>query len=104
MNFDLWKEGNNGGGQCNVNGVSFSRGTTISISPCTRCSCANGVSDRLVLELLLGSWPSFLRVRGGIPVVILWQDLGLYTGISDISFLGLRAVYCGECLLHPVDR
>ncbi|XP_043188890.1 peroxidasin homolog pxn-1-like [Amphibalanus amphitrite] len=45
MNFDLWKEGNNGGGQCNVNGVSFSRGTTISISPCTRCSCSNGQTN-----------------------------------------------------------
>ena len=43
MNFELWKEGTNGGGQCSVNGVTFSRGTTISISPCTRCSCANGV-------------------------------------------------------------
>ncbi|XP_037093816.1 peroxidasin homolog pxn-2-like [Pollicipes pollicipes] len=47
MNFELWKEGNNGGGQCNINGVSFSRGTTISISPCTRCSCANGGLGRL---------------------------------------------------------
>ncbi|XP_037074559.1 eosinophil peroxidase-like [Pollicipes pollicipes] len=42
INFDLWKESNSGGGRCNVNGVNISGGSTVNISPCTRCSCLNG--------------------------------------------------------------
>ncbi|KAF0289714.1 Peroxidasin [Amphibalanus amphitrite] len=42
IDFQLWREGNNGGGQCNVNGVDISAGSTVNISPCTRCSCNNG--------------------------------------------------------------